>query len=93
MNAGRTSSGLRLVSISALIFAFLGGAFCWWLPLGMVFSLTGLLFGFADWMMARRRSLDFRLSIIAVVLSIVALSLDVVIAVLGLQKVTFGSLW
>ena len=56
-----------------------------------VSSLTGLMLGFVDGMMARRRSLDFRLSIIASVLSVAALALDIVIATLGLQTVTFGS--
>ena len=48
------------------------------------------MFGFVDWMMARRRSVDFRLAIAATLLCVVALALDIAIAALGLQTVTFG---
>jgi hypothetical protein len=40
--------------------------------------------------MARRQSLDNRLALIGIVLSIAALALDITIAALGLQIVTFG---
>jgi hypothetical protein len=92
MNSQKTAESHRGTAISSLIFAVLGGVFFWWVPLGMVLGLTGLLLGFVDWTMARRRSLDYRLSIVAMVLALVALSLDFVIAALGLQTITFGSL-
>lgn len=84
--------GLRRISVSSLVFAILGGAFYWWLPLGMVFSLTGLFMGIGDLTMVRRRSLDYRLSIVAIAISVAALSLDIVIAYLGLQTWTWGQL-
>lgn len=59
--------------------------------MGIVFGLTGFMFGFGDWTMARRRSLDHRLSIIAMLLCLLVLAVDVVVGVLGLQTVTFGS--
>ena len=90
MDIGKISGSLRTLSVSAIIFGVLGGAFYWWVPLGMVLGLAGVLFGFVDWTMAHRRSLDYRLSIVAVFLSIATLSLDIVIALLGLQTVTFG---
>ena len=90
MATDSTPKTLRGLSLSSLIFAVLGGGFYWWVPLGMVFGLTGLMFGFVDWTMARRRSLDYRLSIVGVLLSVAALTLDIVIAVLGLQTWTFG---
>jgi hypothetical protein len=72
------------------VFAFLGGVFYWWVPLGIVLSMTGFMFGVADWGFARRRSLDRRLSLIGILLGLAALTLDLVIAFLGLQTVTFG---
>ena len=92
MATDSTPKTLRGLSLSSLIFGVLGGGFYWWVPLGMVFGLTGLMLGFVDWTMARRRSLDYRLSIVAVLLSVAALTLDIVIAVLGLQTWTFDAL-
>jgi hypothetical protein len=92
MNGDKTTTHLRGVGVSSVIFGILGWIFYWWLPLGMVWSLTGLVLGFVDWTMARRRSLDYRLSIAGILLSLGALALNIVIASLGLQTVTFGSL-
>jgi hypothetical protein len=92
MATGNVPSSLRGLSICSLVFGALGGAFYWWVPLGMVLSLSGLLFGLIDGMMARRRSLDFRMSIVAIVLSAATLALGIVIALLGLQTVTFGGM-
>jgi hypothetical protein len=86
----RTPGTFRGLSVGALIFGALGGVFYWWVPLGMVFSLTGLLLGIVDGILARRRSLDYRLAIVAVLLSIAALTLDIVIAYLGFQTLSFG---
>ncbi len=90
MGNGKPLGSLRGLSVSSLAFGLIGGILYWWVPFGMVLSLAGLLLGFIDWTLARRRSLDFRLSIVAIVLSLATLSLDIVIAVLGLQTVTFG---
>ena len=84
------SNTIRYLGIGSLIFGTLGGIFYWWLPLGIVLSLTGLMFGFGDWTMARRRSLDYRLSIGGMLLCGIALALDIVVGVMGLQTVTFG---
>ena len=91
MDTIQKRESFRSLSVAALIFGALGGAFYWWVPLGMVLGLTGLVFGFVDCTVARRRSLDFRLSLIAMLLSIAVLILDTVIAVLGMQTITFGS--
>jgi hypothetical protein len=81
---------LRALSIGSILFAILGAVFYWWLPMGIMWGLAGLVFGFVDWTMARKRSLDYRLSIVAILLSAAALALDIVVAYLGLQTVTFG---
>jgi hypothetical protein len=83
---------LRAFGIGSVIFGLLGAAFSWWVPLGMVLSITGLVFGFADFLETRRRSLDHRLSALGLLVSAAALTLCIVIAYLGLQTVTFGGL-
>jgi hypothetical protein len=90
MDTNKTTENLRGLSIASFVFGFLGGIFYWWVPMGMVMGLTGLLSGLVDWTMARRRSLDYRLSILAIVLAVAVLALDITIAALGWQKVTFG---
>jgi hypothetical protein len=59
-----TKKGSPLGSIS-LIFGVLGGIFCWWTPMGMILSLTGILLGFAAWMMARKLTAGLRISVVA----------------------------
>ena len=90
MDTGLTRGDLRRMTITSILFGSLGGCFYWWVPMGIVLSLTGLTLGVADWSFARRRSLDRRLSLIGILLGLAALSLDLVIAFLGLQTVTFG---
>jgi len=81
---------LRSLSIGSIILGVVGGLFYWWVPFGMVVSTTGLMTGFVGWVRAQRRSLDCRLSIVGLLLSGATLALDIVIALLGLQMVTFG---
>ncbi len=85
-----TQPNVRWLSYGSILLAVLGGAFFWWVPMGMVMSLAGLMVGFVDWNTARRRSLYHRVAIIAIFLCAVALTLDCVVAYLGLQTVTFG---
>jgi hypothetical protein len=82
----------RGLSVTSIVAAILGAVFYWWVPLGMVLSLVGLIVGIADWIVASRRSLDARLSIVGVVLAVVALGLDLAIARLGLELVRFSAL-
>jgi hypothetical protein len=81
---------LRGVGIAAIVFALLGAAFFWWLPMGIMLSMTGLTLAFVDWVSARRRSSDRQVSVVGLLLSVAALTLCLVIAALGLQTVTFG---
>ena len=83
---------LRILSIGSIILGVLGGLLYWWVPLGMVVSISGLTYAFVDWVLARRRSLDYRLSIFGMLVSGATLALGLVIALLGLQSVTFVSL-
>jgi hypothetical protein len=90
MNQTPMEHTLRVVGIASIVFALLGAAFYWWVPMGMMLSMTGLTLAFVDWVNARRRSSDFRLSIVGMLLSAAALAACIVIAALGLQTVTFG---
>ena len=90
MESSKPQGSLRGFVVCSLVLGALGGVFYWWAPLGMVLSLTGLVLGFVDWTIARRRSLDFRLSLAAIFLSAATLALDIAIALLGLQTITLG---
>lgn len=82
----------RGLGIASLVFGFLGGVFYWWIPLGMVLSLTGLLLGFITWTAARRGTQAFGFAIAGMLVAIVALILDSVVAGLGLELVKFHAL-
>jgi hypothetical protein len=90
MNASRDSQGLRALSFGSIALGLLGAIFYWWVPLGMVLGLSGFILGFIDSISARRRSLDYRMSIVGLLICTAALALDIGIGVLGLQTVTFG---
>jgi hypothetical protein len=90
MNVNPMDRTLRALGITSIIFGLVGGALFWWLPMGMMLSMTGLILGLADCLNARRRSSDFRLSITGLLISAAALVLCIVVAALGLQTVTFG---
>lgn len=90
MNTQNTSGALRGVGVGALMLGVVGAATFWWVPMGLVLSLAGLVVGIADCVMAGRRSLDRRLSFVAIVVSLAALALDATIAGLGWQTWTFG---
>ncbi len=89
MDAMTQPQGLRIFSVASIVFGVLGAAFYWWVPMGMVLSLGGLMLGFVDVMIARRRSLTFRLSLVGLLVCAAALALDIVIFRLGLQTVNF----
>lgn len=90
MNTTPAQRDVRVLTVTALIAAVVGGAFYWWVPLGIVASLAGLMIGFADWTRARSRSLDSRLSVLAMALAVVVLAVDIAVALLHLQTITFG---
>jgi hypothetical protein len=83
---------VRGIAVASLVFGLLGGAFCWWTPLGMVLSLTGLLMGFGGWTMARRMTVGIRLSIAGTLVSLATLVLNCVIAGWGLELIKLHAL-
>jgi uncharacterized membrane protein len=78
-----TSTGFRAVAIAAVVFCILGGVFCWWTPLGMIFSATGLVMGFAGWVSARQSAARERTVIVGMILSLAMLVLNFFIAGMG----------
>jgi len=92
MATAKASPALRGLGLVTIFLAILGGGFFWWVPLGIVISLFGLILGLVKWTMVRRHSLDTRLAIAGIFLNLAALCLDIVIALLGLQTITFGGL-
>lgn len=90
MNNNRETQGLRSLSFGSIALGVLGAVFFWWVPLGMIMSLSGLTLGVIDWESARRRSLDRRLAVVGLLLSAAGLAVDIIIAYLGMQMITFG---
>jgi hypothetical protein len=80
------------LAFGSLALGLLGGAFYWWVPLGMVLSLTGAVLGFVGWTYARRKGAYARLLVVGVLLSLGTLALDIVIASMNLESVVIQSL-
>jgi hypothetical protein len=83
---------LRGLGIASVIFGVLGGALCWWTPLGFILSLTGLVMGFVGWTANRNRFGGSSLLIAGMLISLAALILDWSIAGLGLEVIKLHSL-
>jgi hypothetical protein len=92
MEAYKTPVSVRGLGIASIILGVIGAAFYWWTPMGMVISLCGLLTGFIGWTFARRRTPSFGLVIAGMSLCIAALTLNFVIAGLGLELIRFHAL-
>jgi hypothetical protein len=75
-----TFTAHRGVAISSIIFGLLGLFFCWLVPLGIIFSLTGVILGLAGWIMAARRTASVNWMIVGLVLSVIALIIGVAVA-------------
>jgi hypothetical protein len=82
----------RIAGMASVLFGILGFVFYWWTPMGMVFSLTGMIMGFAGWLNTRMRVKGFSLPVAGMLISVAALVLDGVIAGLGMEVVKFGPL-
>jgi hypothetical protein len=73
------------MEILSIILGVLGGAFCWWTPLGIVLSVAGLVSGFVGWTVHRRVSPDVSLLITGMIVSAASLVLGCLIAGLGME--------
>lgn len=77
--SGRT----RSLGLAAVILGVLGLACYWWVPLGMVLSLTGLMLAIIGWISSSRVGGSTSLILAALILCAAALALDVLVAVRG----------
>ena len=82
----------RTFGLTSTILGVFGAAFCWWTPLGMVISLAGLIAGIIGWTVAGRGTTAIRLVAVGMLFSAAALTLDCVIAGMGLELVKFQAL-
>jgi hypothetical protein len=79
----------RTLGFASLVLGILGLVFCWWVPVGMVLGLAGLVTGLIGWVRHPRRGAAIGLLTFGVVLSAVALGLDVFIAARGTELIPF----
>jgi hypothetical protein len=81
----------RTLGFWSLALGILGIVFWWWVPFGAVLSLAGLLTGFIGWVV---RGIGTRVpGVVAagIVVSVVALALDIVLAANGLGTIRLTS--
>ncbi len=80
---------MRGVGVSSLAMGFLGLVFFWWTPFGIVLALAGLILGLAGWTLAAHHGLTERLSMGGTLLSLIALAIDLFVAINGSELITF----
>jgi hypothetical protein len=82
----------RSFGIASLVFGLFGLFFYWWVPLGMVLSLSGLMAAFIGWVTAPRGAAARALLVGGLVLSGIALGLDLYAVDRGLETVRLTAL-
>jgi hypothetical protein len=75
----------RALGIVGLVFGLLGFAFYWWVPLGIVLSLTGLMMAIVGWVSGSHQVGQAGLVFAGLLVSAAALALDLFVAVKGLE--------
>lgn len=70
----------RGLGMASLALAFLGLVFFWWVPFGMVLSLAGLILGVVGWFLAAGPARSLSLVIAGMLLSLVAVGINLVVA-------------
>ena len=73
----------RSLGVAAVVLGLLGLACYWWVPLGMVLSLTGLVLAIVGWVSSSRLGTSTGLIVAAFILCAAALALDLLVAVRG----------
>jgi hypothetical protein len=92
MQREATAPSARVLGIVSYVLAVLGLAFYWWLPLGMVFSISGLAAGFIGWVRRPRRTGLAVLLGCGMLLAVLALGVDLAAVWLDLVTVRFSAL-
>jgi hypothetical protein len=77
----------RTLGVAAVVFGLLGFGFYWWVPLGMVLSLTGLMLGIIGWVSGPRLGTMTGLILAGLLISTAALALDLFVATRGLEMI------
>ena len=77
------------LGLTSLAFGLLGGVFAWWLPVGMILSLAGLVLALVAATFVRQEPDDLRPSLGAILVSLAMLVLNCVRAAGGLELVRF----
>jgi len=92
MQPEKAAPSVRILGIVSCVLAVLGGAFYWWLPLGIVLSLSGLASGFIGWVRSSRHGGMAVLLGCGMLLAVLALGVDVAAAWMNLVTIRFGPL-
>jgi len=90
--AGAVAPGSYALVLATWVLGILGAAFYWWAPTGMVLSLAGVLTGLIGVVRQPRSGSARVLLLCGLVLSLLALGLDLVAVPLNLDVVRFGAL-
>ena len=81
----------KTLGYAALVFGLLGFAFYWWVPLGMILSLTGLMLAIIGWVSGAHLRSSAVLVFAGLLISAAALTLDLFVAVHGLEIINLIS--
>jgi hypothetical protein len=81
----------RVLGLISAVLGILGIAFWWYVPMGMVIGLTGLVLGLIGWFLTPRGA-SRGFVITGLVLSLAALVLDFIVLGQGLETYTFSPL-
>jgi hypothetical protein len=92
MDTSNPPLNLRSFGITSVVLGLLGGALCWWAPLGVVVSICGFLTGFIGWSYSRRGTVEHRLLVGGMLVSLATLLLCCIVAALGLEFIRFSAL-
>ena len=77
---------------ASLAFGILGLLCYWYLPLGIILSLAGLVLGVVGWLLFSGRGGSLPVIALGILVSVVALVVDCVVAGLDLETFTFTAL-
>lgn len=82
----------RALAFTSFVLGIIGLALCWWLPLGMVVSLAGLVVGIIGLVRGPVHTTYRRLATLAALFCLAVLVFDLVLGASGWELVTFSAL-
>jgi hypothetical protein len=93
MNMARIGASTRFtyaLGVCSLVLGLLGLAVCWWVPTGMVLSLTGMMIGLAGCVTGRRAA--WPLPAAGLILSAASLAVCWIVAAEGMELIRLHAL-